>query len=55
LKDIQSYLKVDPSTKGINSMGELVKKAKDHGAQVNASIDAVLTQVNSVRGMLSTK
>jgi len=55
LKDIQSYLKVDPSTKGINSMGELVKKAKDNGAQVNASIDGVLTQVNSVRGMLSTK
>ena len=32
-----------------------VKKAKDHGAQVNASIDSVLAQVNSVRGMLSTK
>lgn len=55
LKDIESYLKVDPSTKGIESMGTLVKKAQDSGAQVKSSIDAVLTQVNSVRGMLSTK
>jgi outer membrane murein-binding lipoprotein Lpp len=55
LKDIQGYLKVDPSVKGINSMSELVKKAKDTGAQVKSRIDAVLTQVNSVRGMLSTK
>jgi len=55
LKDIQSYLKVDPSTKGINSMGELVAKAKEHGARVKTSIDDVLAQLNSVRGMLSTK
>jgi hypothetical protein len=55
LKDIDGYLKVDPSTKGINSMGELVKKANANGAQVKTRIDAVLTQVNSVRGMLSTK
>ena len=55
LKDIESYLKVDPSMKGINSMADLVKKAKDNGAQVKSRIDAVLVQVNSVRGMLSTK
>jgi hypothetical protein len=55
LKDIESYLKVDPSTKGISAMGELVKKAKDNAAHVKTRIDAVLTQVNSVRGMLSTK
>jgi outer membrane murein-binding lipoprotein Lpp len=55
LKDIQGYLKVDPSTKGITSMSELVKKAKDTGAQVKTRIDAVLNQVNSVRGMMSTK
>lgn len=55
MKDIQSYLKVDPSTKGITSMGELVTKAKSEGAQVKSSIDAVLAQVNSVRGMISTK
>lgn len=55
LKDIQGYLKVDPSTKGINSMSPLVAKAKETGAKVKASIDGVLIQVNSVRGMLSTK
>jgi hypothetical protein len=54
-KDIQNYLKLDPSVKGIGSMGELVNKAKENGARVKASIDAVLTQVNSVRGMMSTK
>ena len=41
--------------KGVNSTGELVKKAKESGARVKASIDAVLNQLNSVRGMLSTK
>jgi len=55
LKDIASYLKVDPSPKGINSMADLVKKAKDNGAQIKASIDGVLAQVNSVQGMMSTK
>jgi len=54
-KDIASYLKVDPSTKGINSMATLVKKAKDDGARVKASIDAVLAHVNSIQGMMSTK
>lgn len=55
LKDVESYLKVDPSTKGITSMADLVKKAKDNGAQVKSSIDTVLAQLNSVQGMLSTK
>ncbi len=55
LKDIESYLKLDLSPTGINSMGDLVKKAKDNGAQVKSRIDGVLVQVNSVRGMVSTK
>lgn len=55
LKDIESYLKLDLSPTGISSTGDLVKKAKDNGAQVKSRIDAVLVQVNSVRGMLSTK
>ena len=55
LKDVQGYLKVDPSTKAVASISELVQKAKDSGARVKASIDAVLNQVNSVRGMLPTK
>lgn len=55
LKDIESYLKLDLSPTGINSMGDLVKRAKDNGTQVKSRIDAVLVQVNSVRGMLSTK
>jgi hypothetical protein len=55
LKDVEGYLKVDPSVKGINSVGELVQKANDIGARVKSRIDAVLAQVNSVRGMVSTK
>ena len=54
LKDIESYLKVDPSLKGIHSMSDLVKKAKGNGVQVKTQIDEVLVQVNSVRGMLIT-
>lgn len=55
LKDVQGYLKVDPSTTAASSMTELVQKAKDAGTQVKSHIDAVLNQVNSVRGMLPTK
>ena len=55
LRDIQSYLKVDATPTGIHSMGALVTKAKENAAHVKTSIDAVLTQVNSVHGMLSTK
>jgi hypothetical protein len=55
LKDIESYLKLDPTVKGINSVASLVKKAKDNGAQVKSHIDAVLAQVNSVRGVMATK
>ena len=55
LKDVQGYLKVDPSTTATSSVSELVQKAKDAGTQVKKSIDDVLNQVNSVRGMVSTK
>ena len=55
LKDIESYLKLDLTPTGISSMGELVKKAHDTGGQVKSRIDAVLVQLNSVRGMISTK
>ena len=55
LKDIQSYLKLDLSLKGINDMADLVKKANDDGAQVKSRIEAVIVQVNSVRGMLSAE
>jgi hypothetical protein len=54
LKDIDSYLSLDLTLKGVNSMTDLVRKAKDNGAQVKARIDSVLVQLNSVRGMLST-
>jgi hypothetical protein len=55
LKDIESYLTLDPSQQGINSMVNLVKTAKANGAKVKSRIDAVLMQMNSVRGMLSTR
>lgn len=54
LRDVESYLKVDPSTKGLQSMSALVKTAKDNGTKVKSLIDQVLVQVNSVRGMLTT-
>jgi hypothetical protein len=55
LKDIQSYVSLDPTLKGIGSMGTLVQKAKDNSVAVNSQLDAVLKDLNSVRGMLSTK
>lgn len=54
LKDVQGYLTMDPSVKGINAMGDLSKKARDNSVEVKSRLDAVLNQVNSVRGMLST-
>jgi hypothetical protein len=54
LKDIEGYLSLDPSLKGVQAMATFVAKAKDNGAQVKSHIDAVLAQVNSVRGMLDT-
>jgi len=54
LKDIDSYLEVDPSPTGIGTITELVRQARVTGASVKTRIDAVLVQVNSVRGMLST-
>lgn len=55
LKDIESYMNLDQTVKGINSMGGLVQKAKDNSVTVNSQLDAVLKDLNSVRGMLSTK
>jgi len=55
MKDIDAYLKLDPTLTGIGSMEALVRKANESGAQVKMHIDAVLTQVNSVRGMLPKK
>lgn len=55
LKDIQNYLTLDPTLKGVNSMGGLVQKAKDNSATVNSQLDTVLKDLNSVRGMLSTR
>ena len=54
LKDIQSYVSLDPTLTGINSMASRVQTAKTNSASVKARIDAVLNEVNSVRGMLST-
>ena len=54
LRDIQSYLGLDLSVKGVNSMAPLVAKAKDNSTQVKSQLDDVLVQLNSVRGMLST-
>jgi hypothetical protein len=55
LKDIEGYLKVDPSPKGIDSMTDLVKKGKGTGTSVKSHVDAVLLQLNSISGTLNTK
>ena len=55
LKDIQSYVNLDQTLKGINSMSGLAQKARDNSVTVNSQLDAVLKDLNSVRGMLSTK
>ncbi len=55
LKDIQSYVNLDPTLKGINSMSGLVQKARENSVAVNSQLDTVLTDLNSVRGMLRTK
>jgi len=55
LKDVQSYLSLDLSRKGIDSVQDLAKKAKANGDVVKAKIETVIQQTNSVRGMLSTK
>jgi hypothetical protein len=54
LKDIQSYLSLDMSLKGVNSMSGMVGKAKESGAAVKSRLDDVLARLNSVRGMLAT-
>jgi hypothetical protein len=55
LKDIQSYVSLDPTLKGISSVSGLVQKAKENSVTVNSQLDAVLTDLNSVSGMLPTK
>ena len=54
LKDIQSYVSLDPTLTGISSMSGLVDTAKSTSTEVKSRLDAVLNEVNSVRGMLST-
>jgi hypothetical protein len=36
-------------------MGGLVQKARENSVTVNSQLDTVLKDLNSVRGMLSTK
>lgn len=55
LNDIESYLRLDLTLTGIHSIAGLVKQAQDTGARVKSRIDAVLVQLNSVRGMIPTK
>ena len=55
LKDVHGYLKLDLSRRGVEGVKEIAKKAKTDGDKVKAKIESMLQQVNSVRGMLSTK
>jgi len=55
LKDIQSYLKLDLTRKGLGSVSELTAAGRKQGAEVKSLMTKVIQEVNSVRGMLSTK
>jgi chromosome segregation ATPase len=52
LKDVQSYVSLDPTLKGIQSMSPMVKKANDNSAKVKAQVDALMKELNGIRGML---
>lgn len=54
-KDIQSYLKLDLTRKGLSSISALVTDGRAQGADVKALITSVIQEVNSVRGMIGTK
>ena len=55
LKDVHGYLKLDLSRRGVEGVKEIAKKARTDGEKVKARIESMLQQVNSVRGMLSTR
>lgn len=55
LKDIQTYLGLDLTAKGLEGVGPLVTKAKDAGAKVKENIDAVMKDCEAVRNLLSQK
>ena len=55
LKDIESYLKLDLTRRSLASLTEVVAEGRTNGAEVKSLISKVLQEVNSVRGMLSTK
>ena len=53
LDDVESYLSLDLTKDGLEGAEPLADAATDKGAQVKAQLDAVLQQVNAVRGMIS--
>jgi len=55
LKDVQSYLSLDLTTTGLQSVGDLAKKAKSQGADLKESIDSVVKDLETVRGLLAQK
>jgi hypothetical protein len=55
LKDIQSYLGLDLTTTGLQSVGDLAKKATSQGADLKESIDAVVKDLETVKGVLAQK
>ena len=53
LKDVQGYLGLDLTAQGLQGAAPLAKTATTQGGELKGSIEAVLQQVNSVRGMIS--
>lgn len=51
-KDVQGYVSLDPTLAGIQSMSPMVQKAKDNSTRVKSQLDALLKELNGVRGML---
>ena len=55
LKDIQSYLSLDLTANGLQSVGNLATKGRASGAKVKENIDAVVKDCETVRNVLSQK
>lgn len=53
LRDVESYLSLDLTAEGLDGVEPLAQTATAKGEEVKGQIDAVLLQVNSVRGMIS--
>jgi hypothetical protein len=55
LEDVATYVERDRSLAGVRATAGHARRAKADGARVKSRIDAVLVQLNAVRGMIPAK